>query len=36
MSQGITRVQGPVASLQRSDIDTDAIFPARYLKTTVR
>lgn len=36
MNQGITRVQGPVALLQRADIDTDAIFPARYLKTTVR
>lgn len=36
MSQGIPRVQGTVAILQRDDIDTDAIFPARHLKTTVR
>lgn len=36
MSQVISRVQGPVALLQRADIDTDAIFPARYLKTTER
>jgi 3-isopropylmalate/(R)-2-methylmalate dehydratase small subunit len=36
MRAAITRVQGPTAVLQREDIDTDAIFPGRYLKTTVR
>ena len=36
MRHAITRVQGPLAILQRDDIDTDAIFPAQYLKTTVR
>ena len=36
MREAITRVQGPVALLQRDDIDTDALFPAQFLKTTVR
>ena len=36
MRQAITHLQGPVAILQRDDIDTDALFPAQYLKTTVR
>ncbi|MES2413527.1 MAG: 3-isopropylmalate dehydratase small subunit [Pseudomonadota bacterium] len=36
MRQPITIVKGPVAVLRREDIDTDALFPAQFLKKTVR
>jgi 3-isopropylmalate/(R)-2-methylmalate dehydratase small subunit len=36
MRQPITAVEGPVAVLRRDDIDTDALFPAQFLKKTVR
>ncbi|MEO7940234.1 MAG: 3-isopropylmalate dehydratase small subunit [Burkholderiaceae bacterium] len=36
MRQPITRVEGPVAVLRRDDIDTDALFPAQFLKMIVR
>jgi len=36
MRQPITTVKGPVAVLRRDDIDTDALFPAQFLKKTVR
>lgn len=36
MRAPITTVQGPVAVLRRDDIDTDALFPAQFLKKTVR
>jgi 3-isopropylmalate/(R)-2-methylmalate dehydratase small subunit len=36
MRQPITTIKGPVALLRRDDIDTDALFPAQFLKKTVR
>ncbi|MES2189072.1 MAG: 3-isopropylmalate dehydratase small subunit [Pseudomonadota bacterium] len=36
MRKPITTVKGPVAVLKRDDIDTDALFPAQFLKKTVR
>jgi len=36
MKQAVLKVIGQAALLLRDDIDTDAIFPAEYLKTTVR
>ncbi|MES2511530.1 MAG: 3-isopropylmalate dehydratase small subunit [Pseudomonadota bacterium] len=36
MRQPIITVKGPVAVLRRDDIDTDALFPAQFLKKTVR
>lgn len=36
MRKPIITVEGPVAVLRRDDIDTDALFPAQFLKKTVR
>jgi len=36
MKKAVFQVQGPVAVLQRDDIDTDALFPAEFLKLTTR
>lgn len=36
MRKPITIIKGPVAVLERHDIDTDALFPAQFLKKTVR
>lgn len=36
MRAPIHHVEGPVAVLQRDDIDTDALYPGQYLKTTLR
>lgn len=36
MKQAILHVSGPAAILERNDIDTDALFPAEFLKVTTR
>jgi 3-isopropylmalate/(R)-2-methylmalate dehydratase small subunit len=36
MRAPVDRVNGPPVLLERDDVDTDAIFPARYLKTVER
>jgi 3-isopropylmalate/(R)-2-methylmalate dehydratase small subunit len=36
MTQPITEVKGLAAVLERDDIDTDALFPAQFLKITTR
>ena len=36
MKQAVQQVAGPVAVLARDDIDTDALFPAEFLKVTTR
>ncbi|WP_421956449.1 3-isopropylmalate dehydratase small subunit [Polaromonas sp.] len=36
MRKPVTHLQGAIAILQRDDIDTDAIFPAQFLKKTDR
>lgn len=36
MKQAVLKVLGAAVVLQRDDIDTDAIFPAEFLKTTTR